>query len=89
MDNVGGDYTGIVYENLRFNTKEINQNFKIKVSGVNNGCKVHKLVGVSGLIDIVGDSETVNNLLERVFSKGEDKVECRLRRGLKITFYAS
>lgn len=34
---------------LAYSTREINRNFRIKVSGVDGeGNKVHKLVGVSG-----------------------------------------
>jgi len=79
-------YSGIQYDGLRYNTQEINQNFKIKVSGESDGQKVHKLVGVSGLLKLVG-AELANNLLDKAFNKGLDKVECKLRRGLKITFY--
>ncbi len=36
---------------LAYSTREINRNFRIKVSGVDGeGNKVHKLVGVSGAI---------------------------------------
>jgi len=79
-------YPGIQYDGLRYNTQEINQNFKIKVSGESDGQKVHKLVGVSGLLKLVG-AELANSLLDKAFNKGLDKVECKLRRGLKITFY--
>lgn len=37
----------------------------------------------SGLVG----SELANNLLDRAFRSKADKVECKLRRGLKITFY--
>lgn len=81
------NYTGIYYQKLNYSTKEINANFKIKVSGVSDGVKVHKLVGVSGLIDLVGDCDLVNTLLKKAFKRGLDKVEHKLRRGLKVTFY--
>lgn len=83
------NYTGIYYKGLRYNTKEVNLNFKIKVSGVNENAKLHTLVGLSGLIKIVGDSEKVNNMLKKAFDKGQDKVECKLRRGLKVIFYSN
>lgn len=82
------NYTGIYYQKLNYSTREINQNFKIKVSGMSDGVKVHKLVGVSGLIDLVGDTDLVNTLLKKAFEKGLDKVEHKLRRGLKVTFYS-
>jgi hypothetical protein len=81
------EYQGIIYENIIFSTKEINRNFKIKVMGVNNGKSVERLVGVSGLIDEVGNYELVNSLLTRAFNSGTDKIVCKLRRGLKIIFF--
>lgn len=81
-------YSGFYYDGLDYSTLEINLNFKIKVSGIDNdGRKHNKLVGVDGLITIVKDTDLVNKMINKAFSKGIDKVECRLRRGLKITFY--
>lgn len=82
------EYQGVCYEGINYSTMEINRNFKIKVSGIDNGKKIHSLVGVSGLIKVVGDTELVNSMLDKAFSKGLDKVERKLRRGLKVTFYA-
>lgn len=76
-----------VYNGLDYTTKEINRNFKIKVNGIVNGKKVNVLVGVSGLIKIVGDIKLVNRLLKRAFNCYDDKEVCKLRRGIKITFY--
>lgn len=75
--------TQSIYNGLDYTTKEINRNFKIKV----NGKKVNVLVGVSGLIKIVGDIKLVNRLLKRAFNCYGDKEVCKLRRGIKITFY--
>lgn len=72
---------------LAYSTREINRNFRIKVSGVDGeGNKVHKLVGVSGAIDLIG-VEMFNKLLKRSFSSVEDKCVCKLRRGIKFSFY--
>lgn len=72
---------------LKYTTKEINSVYKIKVSGVNfDGPKIHKLVGVRGLVELLG-SELANNLLDRAFDERGDKCVCKLRRGLKVTFY--
>lgn len=87
MDN--NNYTGIYYQEIKYSTKEINSNFKIKVSGVSKGVKVHKLVGVSGLVGLVGNNDLVNTILEKAFNRGLDKFEHKLRRGLKVTFYAA
>ena len=76
-----------IYNGLDYTTKEINRTFKIKVSGVNfEGKRMNVLVGVSGLIELVG-VELTNKLLNRAFDCQGDKEICKLRRGLKITFY--
>lgn len=72
---------------LAYSTREINRNFRIKVSGVDGeGSKVHKLVGVSGAIALIG-VEMFNKLLKRAFNNVEDKCVCKLRRGIKFSFY--
>lgn len=40
-------------ENLIYSTKQINANFRIKVSGVFNGKKINKLVGVAGALALI------------------------------------
>lgn len=74
---------------LNYTTKEINRNFKVKVSGIYNNSKINTLVGVSGLIRLVGDIALTNRLLDRAFSSMDDKVCCKLRRGIRITFYVA
>ncbi len=76
-----------IYSGLRYTTREINRNYKIKVAGLVDGSKVNTLVGVSGLLELVG-VEMANKLLDRAFRCMDDKQVCKLRRGLKITFYA-
>lgn len=74
-------------ENLHYTTKEINRNFKIKVNGRNfEGQYINTLVGVNGLVNLIG-AELANTLIERAFNTPIDKCICKLRRGLKITFY--
>lgn len=72
----------------KYSTKEINSNWKIKVNGIFDGKKVNTLVGVAGFLRIVGDIELAERLLDRAFDKMDDKVVCKLRRGVKISFYA-
>lgn len=74
---------------LKYTTREINHNYKIKVSGIYEGQKVNTLVGVSGLIKMVNDIELTNRLLDRAFATMEDVCVCKLRRGLKISFYVA
>lgn len=76
-----------IYNGLEYTTQQINTNFKIKVHGVNfEGKKLNMLVGVSGLIQLIGVDLT-NKLVNRAFNVTNDKCECKLRRGLKVTFY--
>ena len=76
-----------IYDRLNYTTGEINRTFKIKVNGVNfEGKKLNVLVGVSGLIKLIG-VELANKLFTRAFKCKGDKEVCKLRRGLKITFY--
>lgn len=74
---------------LKYTTTKINENFKIKVSGMYEGQKVNTLVGVAGLLKMVNDVELTNRLLDRAFATMEDKCVCKLRRGIKISFYVA
>lgn len=81
--------TTSIYTGLQFTTKSINSNFKIKVKGLDNlGKKINKLVGVAGLIALIG-MELVNKFVGRAFKGMFDgeKITCKLRRGLVVTFY--
>ena len=74
-------------EKLNYKVRDINRNFKIKVSGIIDEKKINTLVGVSGLLRLVDDVELTNRLLDRVFNSREDRCICKLRRGLRIGFY--
>lgn len=77
-----------IYTGLNFSTRMINLNFRIKISGVDeNGKKINTLAGVSGLIKAIG-IEMANKFIVKAFDKGKDKLICKLRRGLKISFYS-
>lgn len=76
-----------IYNGLNYSTRLINYNFRIKVAGIDlNGKKINKLVGVSGLIELIG-VEFVNKFLAKAFKGKGDKTVCKLRRGIKISFY--
>jgi hypothetical protein len=79
--------TAAIYNGLEYSTREINRNFKIKVSGILDGKKINTLVGVAGLVAYVGDVRLVNRLLNRAFDSANDKEICKLRRGIKVSFY--
>lgn len=76
-----------VMATLKYTTKEINRNYKIKVSGLYEGSKINTLVGVSGLLRLVGDIELTNRLLDRAFNDMSDCCVCKLRRGIRVSFY--
>lgn len=77
-----------IYKGLQRPVSEVNLNFKIKVNSNNEtGKNLNILAGVSGLIRLVNDIELVNKLIERAFNSASDKCVCKLRRGIKITFY--
>ena len=74
---------------LKYTTREINRNYKIKISGLFDGKKINTLVGVSGFLAMVNDMDLANRLLDRAFSAMDDKCVCKLRRGIKISFYVA
>ena len=60
----------------------------MKVYGYDeNGKRINKLVGVAGLIALIG-VEFINKFIDRAVKAGLDKVICKLRRGLQVSFYA-
>jgi len=72
---------------LNYSSTEINADFRIKIYGVDrNGNRINTLVGVSGLLGLIG-VELANKFLERAYHFVSDKTICKLRRGLKVTFY--
>ncbi|WP_279134841.1 ribosomal large subunit pseudouridine synthase B [Parabacteroides johnsonii] len=72
---------------LNYTTTYINRNFRLKVYGIDeNGNRINKLVGVSGLIELIGE-ELLNKFVGRALRAGLDKVVCKLRRGLQVSFY--
>lgn len=77
-----------IYDGLEYTTKQINSSFKMWVYGkTKDGKRIDKLVGVSGLIELCG-IEIANSFVDRAFNTvDDDKCVCKLRRGIKITFY--
>ena len=73
---------------LNYTTREINANYRIKVNGVNeeNGKRLNTLVGVSGLLKLIG-ADLFNKFMERRERCMDDVCVCKLRRGLKVSFY--
>lgn len=72
---------------LNYTKTFINSNFRMKVYGLDsNGNRINKLVGVAGLIALIG-VELFNKFIDRALNAGLDKVVCKLRRGLQVSFY--
>lgn len=86
MKTLFEDYPAVQYDGLEYNTQDINKAFKIKVSGKHSGYKIHKLVGVSGLLELIGIKQT-NILLDKGFKSTEDKVEFKPKKELKVILY--
>lgn len=71
----------------RFDSKFINQNFRIKVFGRDeNGKKINTLVGVSGIIRLIGE-ELFYKFVQRALDCMLDVCVCKLRRGLQVSLY--
>ena len=72
---------------LNYTTREINKDFRIKVYGIDGqGNRVNTLMGVNGILEMIGE-ELLNKFLDRAYRLVADKTVCKLRRGLKVTFY--
>ena len=73
---------------MTYTTQQINSDFRIKVNGYNNeGDKINMLVGVSGCLSLIGE-QLMQKFLDRAYMAGTDATVCKLRRGLKVTFYS-
>lgn len=74
---------------LNYSTANINRDYRIKVAGIDpQGKKINTLVGVSGLIALIG-VEFANKFIARAYNNYEaDNTYCKLRRGLRVTFYS-
>ena len=84
---------------MEYTTTYINRNYLIKVYGFDNeGKRINKLLGVSGLIALIG-VELANKFIARAEKaaadpnhNGEEEYNyfmavCKLRRGLKVSLY--
>lgn len=77
-----------IYTGLNYSTSEINRAFKIKAHTTKKlgDKKLNTLIGVSGLIRLVG-IDFANKFIERAFNSTGDKETCKLRSGIRVTFY--
>ena len=71
----------------QFSSKFINQNFRIKVFGhLDDGTKINTLMGVSGIINLIGQ-ELFFKFVQRAIDSMLDCCVCKLRRGLVVSLY--
>jgi hypothetical protein len=76
-----------VKETKQFDSKFINQNFRIKVFGYDeNGKKINTLMGVSGIIKLIGET-LFFKFVQRALDCMRDVCVCKLRRGLQVSLY--
>ena len=76
-----------VKETKQFDSKFINQNFRIKVIGYDeNGKKINTLMGVSGIIKLIGET-LFFKFVQRALDCMRDVCVCKLRRGLQVSLY--
>lgn len=72
---------------MDYTTAYINRNYLIKAYGIDNeGKRINKLLGVSGLIALIGVG-LANKFIARAERDGQDCTVCKLRRGVKISLY--
>ena len=75
--------------NITLTTAVINRNFRIKVTGIVDGEKWNKLVGVAGLCYLLGcDWDRVARFALRAMNCLDDKCVCKIYGGAVVTFYA-
>lgn len=76
-----------VKETKQFDSKFINQNFRIKVFGYDeNGKKINTLMGVSGIIKLIGET-LFFKFVQRALDCMRDVCVCKLRRGFQVSLY--
>ena len=71
-----------------YSTSYINRNYLIKVNGLSpSGCRLNVLVGVSGAIALIGEELFYKFVGRAERDINKDVTVCKLRRGIKFSFY--
>ena len=71
-----------------YSTSYINRNYRIKVKGLApSGKKLNILVGVSGAIALIGEELFYKFVGRAEKDYNHDVTHCKLRRGIKFSFY--
>lgn len=73
---------------LNYEPKQVVKDWLIKVYGyLEDGSRINKLVGVTGLEQLVG-IDRANKMLDRAYRSMADACRCKAYGGIAITFYA-
>lgn len=71
-----------------YTSSYINRNYLIKVNGLSpSGDKLNVLVGVSGAIALIGEELFYKFVRRADRDLNHDVTHCKLRRGIKFSFY--
>ncbi len=71
-----------------YSSSYINRNYLIKVNGLSpSGSKLNVLVGVSGAIALIGEGLFYKFVGRAERDVNNDVTVCKLRRGIKFSFY--
>lgn len=71
-----------------YSSSYINRNYLIKVNGLSpSGDKLNVLVGVSGAIALIGEKLFYKFVGRAERDINNDVTHCKLRRGIKFSFY--
>lgn len=66
--------------------REFNKNFFIRYYPDSKDTNYNRLIGVQKLRNIVRTKEVFDNMIAKVERSKEDKMDFRLRRGIRFTF---
>jgi len=66
--------------------KAFNKNYLIRYYPDSKDTNYNRLVGLDKARELVGEDDVFQNMIKRVEDSPEDKVDIRLRRGVRFTF---
>lgn len=66
--------------------RDFNKNYLIRYYPDSRDTNYNQLVGVQKMKELIGDDSVYQGVLRRVENNTEDKLDVRLRRGIRFTF---
>lgn len=64
----------------------LNKNYIIRYYPDSQDTHTNQLVGVKRMMELIGDKEVFESVMKRLDDCIEDKLDVRLRRGIRFTF---